>query len=192
MTDDLFSRDAYLATCAATVVGATDDGVVLDRTVFYARGGGQPGDTGVLRWGEHVTPVTDTVKARETGEIVHLVEGDAPAVGSEVTCDIDWLRRYLHMRTHTALHSLSGIIFADYTLFGALRYVQVVEGFRPDIRLLPRRFFVPARVEWVFENGHRLPIYVAGTDRGYYDFSQLNGQFRLVPSGPIFEVRPKL
>jgi len=114
VTDDLFSRDAYLATCAATVVGATDGGVVLDRTVFYARGGGQPGDTGVLRWGEHVTPVTDTVKARETGEIVHLVEGDAPPVGSAVTCDIDWPRRYVHMRTHTALHSLSGIIFADY------------------------------------------------------------------------------
>jgi misacylated tRNA(Ala) deacylase len=114
VTDDLFSRDAYLATCAATVVGATDDGVVFDRTVFYARGGGQPGDTGVLRWGEHVTPVADTVKARDTGEIVHLVEGDAPPVGSAVTCDIDWPRRYLHMRTHTALHSLSGIIFADY------------------------------------------------------------------------------
>ena len=114
MTDDLFSRDAYLATCAATVVGATDDGVVLDRTVFYARGGGQPGDTGVLRWGEHVTPVTDTVKARHTGEIVHLVEGDAPPDGSAVACDIDWPRRYLHMRTHTALHSLSGIIFAEY------------------------------------------------------------------------------
>jgi len=114
VTDDLFSRDAYLATCAATVVGASDGGVVLDRTVFYARGGGQPGDTGVLRWADHVTPVTDTVKARETGEIVHVLEGDAPPAGTVVTCDIDWPRRYLHMRTHTALHSLSGIIFADY------------------------------------------------------------------------------
>jgi misacylated tRNA(Ala) deacylase len=114
VTDDLFSRDAYLATCAATVVAASDDGVVLDRTVFYARGGGQPGDTGVLRWDDYVARVTDTVKARGTGEIVHVVEGDAPPVGSAVTCDIDWPRRYLHMRTHTALHSLSGIIFADY------------------------------------------------------------------------------
>jgi misacylated tRNA(Ala) deacylase len=114
VTDDLFSRDAYLATCAATVTDVSSEGVVLDRTVFYARGGGQPGDTGVLRWGDHATAVTDTVKARETGEIVHVVEGDAPPVGSAVACDIDWPRRYLHMRTHTALHSLSGIIFADY------------------------------------------------------------------------------
>jgi len=114
VTDDLFSRDAYLATCAATVVSATDGGVVLDRTVFYARGGGQPGDTGSLGWADHVTPVTDTVKDRETGEIVHILEGDVPPAGTVVTCDIDWPRRYLHMRTHTALHSLSGIIFADH------------------------------------------------------------------------------
>ena len=114
MTDDLFSRDAYLATCPATVVAVSDEGVVVDRTVFYARGGGQPGDTGVLRWADRATAVTDTRKVRETGEIVHVVEGDVPPVGTAVTCDIDWPRRYVHMRTHTALHSLSGIIFADY------------------------------------------------------------------------------
>jgi misacylated tRNA(Ala) deacylase len=64
VTDDLYSRDAYLATCQATDEGA----VVLDRTVFYARGGGQPGDSGILRWGERTVAVTDTVKDRESGE----------------------------------------------------------------------------------------------------------------------------
>jgi misacylated tRNA(Ala) deacylase len=114
MTDDLFSRDSYLKSCDASVIAVTDEGVVLDRTVFYARGGGQPGDTGVLRWDGGEVRVSDTFKSRETGELVHALEGPAPAVGSSVEAEIDWDRRHVIMRTHTALHSLSGVVFADY------------------------------------------------------------------------------
>jgi misacylated tRNA(Ala) deacylase len=114
VTDDLCSRDAYLTTCEAAVTGVTDLGVVLDRTVFYARGGGQPGDSGVLRWADGTVAVTDTVKDRETGEIAHALAGAPPPVGSVVTCELDWPRRYTHMRTHTALHALSGVIFTDH------------------------------------------------------------------------------
>ena len=116
MTDDLCSRDAYLTTCDATVTAVGDDGVTLDRTVFYARGGGQPGDTGVLRWDGGEATVADTVKSRETGEITHvLADGaTAPPVGTAVTAEIDWDRRHMLMRTHTALHALSGIIFTDH------------------------------------------------------------------------------
>jgi len=114
VTDDLFSRDAYLATCEATVLATDGVGVVLDRTVFYARGGGQPGDSGILRWGERTVVVTDTVRDRESVEIVHLVDGAPPPVGATVTCELDWARRYTHMRTHTALHALSGVIFRDH------------------------------------------------------------------------------
>jgi misacylated tRNA(Ala) deacylase len=116
MTDDLFSRDAYLTTCEATVTASNDDGVVLDRTVFYARGGGQPGDTGVLRWDGGEAGVADTVKSRETGEITHVLDAGAtpPPVGASVTAEIDWGRRHTLMRTHTALHALSGIIFTDH------------------------------------------------------------------------------
>jgi len=114
VTDDLYSRDAYLATCDAVVVALTDEGVVLDRTVFYARGGGQPGDSGVISWGDRVVPVTDTFKARETGEITHQIAGEPPPVGTALTCELDWPRRYTHMRTHTALHALSGVIFRDH------------------------------------------------------------------------------
>jgi misacylated tRNA(Ala) deacylase len=112
MTDQLFAEDAYLTSCEATVVDIRDEGVVLDRTVFYARGGGQPGDTGTLRWEGGLVRIIDTVKMG--GDIVHQVEGDAPLVGHSVTAEIDWARRHRLMRTHTALHSLSGVIFRDY------------------------------------------------------------------------------
>jgi misacylated tRNA(Ala) deacylase len=112
MTDELYSRDAYLKSCDAVVSAVTDEGVVLDRTVFYARGGGQPGDTGVLRWEGEEARITDTFKS--AGEIVHAIEGSAPPVGTAVSAGIDWDRRHVMMRTHTALHSLSGVVFADY------------------------------------------------------------------------------
>jgi misacylated tRNA(Ala) deacylase len=112
MTEPLYAEDAYLSGCEATVVDVRDEGVILDRTVFYPRGGGQPGDTGVLRWDGGLARVVDTVKLG--GDIVHQVEGDRPLVGHGVTAEIDWGRRHLLMRTHTALHSLSGVIFRAY------------------------------------------------------------------------------
>ena len=116
MTDDLYSRDAYLTECEATVTAVNPDGLVLDRTVFYARGGGQPGDTGTLRWDGGEAPIADTIKSRETGEITHVLEPGAepPPAGTAVTAAIDWERRHRLMRTHTALHALSGIIFTDH------------------------------------------------------------------------------
>src|ERR671910_592137 len=73
MTEQLFAEDAYLTSCEATVVDIRDEGVILDKTVFYARGGGQPGDTGTLRWESGVARVIDTVKVG--GDIVHQVAG---------------------------------------------------------------------------------------------------------------------
>jgi misacylated tRNA(Ala) deacylase len=114
MTEDLFSRDAYLTSCEATVAEVREDGVVLDRTVFYARGGGQPGDTGTLRWDGGEVAVTDTVHASADGEILHVLDGAPPPLGAPVVGEIDWERRHLLMRSHTALHALSGVIFRDY------------------------------------------------------------------------------
>jgi misacylated tRNA(Ala) deacylase len=116
MTDDLYAHDAYLRTCDATVTRIRDEGVVLDRTVFYPRGGGQPGDSGVLRWDGGGSRVLDTTKARDDGETVHAIDpaSPPPPVGSAVSAEIDWDRRYQHMRTHTALHALSGVVYADF------------------------------------------------------------------------------
>jgi misacylated tRNA(Ala) deacylase len=112
MTEELCAADAYLRSCNATVVAASEGGVVLHRTVFYARGGGQPGDTGALRWDGGEARVVDTVK--QAGEVLHVLEGSPPVVGARVTAEIDWERRHTLMRTHTALHALSGIVFRDY------------------------------------------------------------------------------
>ena len=114
MTDMLFARDAYLQTSGAFVTAATEEGVVLDRTVSYPRGGGQPGDTGTITWGTGSCRITDTFRSKETGEVIHALDAPAPAVGTAVTVTVDWDRRHLLMRTHTALHALSGIIFTEF------------------------------------------------------------------------------
>ncbi len=88
-------------------------GVVLDRTVFYPTGGGQPGDSGTLRRADgSETPIATTVKGDTPDEIVHVLPEDAtqPDVGETVTVEIDWDRRHRHMRMHTAMHLLSAVL----------------------------------------------------------------------------------
>jgi misacylated tRNA(Ala) deacylase len=110
-TQALYGEDAYLRHCTATVVDVLPTGVVLDRTVFYPLGGGQPGDTGTLRAadGRHWR-VADTRKA-EGGRILHVLEGEAPPEpGLAVAAELDWDRRYAHMRMHTCLHLLGAVL----------------------------------------------------------------------------------
>ena len=112
VTEELCATDAYARSCEAKVVEVADEGVVLDRTVFYARSGGQPGDTGVLRWEGGDVRVVDTLK--QGGTLLHRFEGDPPPVSATVTAEIDWDRRHTLMRTHTALHALSAVVFRDH------------------------------------------------------------------------------
>jgi misacylated tRNA(Ala) deacylase len=111
MTRRLFLDDSTLAGTSATVVASGPDGIVLDRTVFYARGGGQPGDCGALRWDGGEMLVTEAVKG--DGEaILHVPAPQAalPAVGATVEAAIDWQRRHALMRMHTAMHLLCSLI----------------------------------------------------------------------------------
>lgn len=113
MTEPLYQSDAYLKDCTAMVLEATPDGIVLDRTVFYPVGGGQPGDTGRLRTGDGAEiPIVDTRRRRDDGAIVHVPAPDAPLPGSgeTVTAEIDWDCRYRHMRMHTCLHLLGAVL----------------------------------------------------------------------------------
>ena len=112
MTDLLYLDDSYLKEFQAEVIESADDGVVLDRTAFYAGGGGQPSDTGQLTDQSHQYLVSGL--ARSGGKVVHRIEGQLPEVGAKVTGLIDWDRRYVLMRTHTALHILCGVVWQDY------------------------------------------------------------------------------
>ena len=132
-TEPLFQQDAYRRACDATVVEAGEGGVVLDRTVFYPLGGGQPGDTGWLRAADgRAWRVTDTRKG-EGGRILHVIApaspepapasatiggpagavatpADLPAPGTPVAAEIDWDRRHAHMRMHTCLHLVGSVL----------------------------------------------------------------------------------
>lgn len=110
-TEKLFLDDPRRRSVSATVAASAADGIVLDRTVFYARGGGQPGDVGQLRWDGGATAIVDTVKG-EGDTIRHVPAPDAtlPPPGATVEGEIDWDRRHRHMRMHTAMHLLCSVI----------------------------------------------------------------------------------
>lgn len=111
-TDLLFRDHPYQQECDATVVGHTPEGgIIVDRTVFYATGGGQPGDSGHITWPGGRLSVATAVKVE--GGFVALVPAEPlplPPIGAAVVQRLDWARRHRHMRMHTALHLLSVVI----------------------------------------------------------------------------------
>lgn len=109
----LFHQDAYLKSFDTTALDVQEDRVVLAETAFYPTGGGQPHDTGVLRWEGGECQVVEV--RRRDGKIWHVLKGDVfPHVGDAVHGELDWERRYLLMRTHTAMHILCGVIWREY------------------------------------------------------------------------------
>jgi misacylated tRNA(Ala) deacylase len=118
--EQLCNADAYLRSVEARV-GSVESGdvplLVLDRTVFYPGGGGQPSDRGLILRGADGRSWTVRAARKAGGEIVHELEpddGEPPAVGDVVRVDLDWARRLALMRTHTALHALCGVVWRDY------------------------------------------------------------------------------
>jgi misacylated tRNA(Ala) deacylase len=113
MTELLFRDDAYLRSCPARVIAVDERGIRLDRTVFYPTGGGQPGDTGVLRLADGTTiAIVDAVKGVTADEVIHVLAPGAMELqpGVEVTAEIDWNRRHRLMRMHTCLHLLCAVV----------------------------------------------------------------------------------
>ncbi len=114
VTDLLYLRDVELRSTEATVVDRRDEAVVLDRTVLYPTGGGQPHDTGTIGVDGVELAVTQVKTDREDRQVWHHLDGEAPAIGSTVTVAVDWERRHQLMRTHSALHVLCGVIWNEW------------------------------------------------------------------------------
>lgn len=114
----LFRDDAYLKSASARVVALHENGIELDRTIFYPLGGGQLGDTGVLvrASGERIA-IADTRKGAAMDSVLHVPAGamPQPEIGERVSLEIDWERRYALMRLHTALHVMSCVVVAPVT-----------------------------------------------------------------------------
>ncbi len=114
----IFRDDAYQKSCEATVLSADENGVRLDRTVFYPTGGGQPGDSGVLRLedGGEIR-IVEARKGADHEDVVHVPEDGAtlPAPGGKVSAELDWELRHRRMRMHTCMHVLCSVIEGDVT-----------------------------------------------------------------------------
>jgi misacylated tRNA(Ala) deacylase len=112
MTEELFLKDSYTKEFEARVVKLEGREVILDRTAFYPGGGGQPPDKGSLGIGPINAMVVDV--RREGGEIVHVMDKPIPDTVQDLKCALEWGRRFAHMRYHTALHVLSGVIWRNF------------------------------------------------------------------------------
>lgn len=111
MTELLFRTDAYATAADCRILAHTPEGgLVVDRSVFYPTGGGQPGDSGMLDWDGGRMPVATTIKVEGGLALIPAEPLPMPPVGAHARMLLDWTRRYRHMRIHTALHLLSVVI----------------------------------------------------------------------------------
>ena len=114
MTELYFYQDSYLTALSAEITETGENWIKLDRTLFYPLGGGQPGDTGKLVLTNGTLEIVNATKQAGSNDVLHHSNPDSgqvqPAVGDQVSMQIDWQRRYQHMRMHTAMHLLGSLI----------------------------------------------------------------------------------
>jgi misacylated tRNA(Ala) deacylase len=166
MTERIFLDEPARMTVEATVLASGPDGIELDRTVFYARGGGQPGDTGVLRWAGGETIVQDTVKG-QGDTILHQPASDAalPPIGTQVEAAIDADRRRTLMRMHTAMHLLCSLIKGAAVTGGSVGVEKSRLDF--DLPASPNKDEVEAALNALIAADH--PISIAWVDESVLD-----------------------
>jgi misacylated tRNA(Ala) deacylase len=192
MSENLCYTDAYARTVHGRVVGTDGPAVLLDRTVFYPGGGGQPADTGWLRTDDGAA--AKVVGARKAGdEIWHqLEEGvDPPAVGERVVAEIDWERRHKLMRTHSALHVLCGVIWRDHQASVTGGNMEPLAG-RMDFEFETMRADLVAEIERRVNNevaaDREIRVAVLPRDEAFAIPDLIRTKINLLPPG-ISEVR---
>lgn len=168
MTEILYMKDIesnYIREFDARVLDRGFDFVVLDRTAFYAVGGGQPSDTGRLSWSEGSTEVREVTKK---GEIRHHLVQNPDIVPDELKGTLDWDRRYAHMRMHTAQHIVSGVV---YDFYGGRTVGNQIYQDRSRIDFAPVTFTdemladIQSKCNDIFDKGTKVEISTISRDQ---------------------------
>jgi misacylated tRNA(Ala) deacylase len=191
MTELLFQTDSYRREFTATVVAVhpEDGAVALDRTAFYPGGGGQPNDLGLM----HIQDQTHTVTRvkQQSGQVWHWLDGALPAIGTAVTGQLDWERRYRLMRTHTALHILCGVVWRDYGALVTGGNMEPLQG-RMDFEFATlRRELVQeieAKVNAEVAQGREVRVRILPRDEAFQIPDLIRTKINLLPAG-IMHVR---
>ncbi len=188
-TERLYLGDSYLREFRAEVVASEEGAVALDRTAFYATGGGQPHDLGELRTATQRWDVTDVRSAGRT--VWHTVDGEPPPVGTTVDGTIDWERRHALMRTHTALHILCGVVWNEWGVVVTGGNMEPLTA-RMDFEFDPLPQGFAARVEELVnaEIGADRPIEVSTLprDQALADDDLIRTKVNLIPES-VREIR---
>jgi misacylated tRNA(Ala) deacylase len=183
-TELLYATDAYLRSFNARVDSVDGDGVILDRTAFYPTGGGQPHDVGRLTWAGGTASVAEVRK--QGGSVVHRLEGEMPQVGTVVQGEIEWQRRYALMRHHTALHSMSGVIYQLFgaTVTGGQMYPNRarMDFLLPDLSAA-RLQAIEARTNELLAEGHPVSIVILPRAEAFAIPDLIRTKVNLLPEG---------
>ena len=193
MTDLLYQTDSFLKEFEAvvTAVDAEARTVVLDRTAFYPGGGGQPNDTGQLSLSGEMYPVEKVKK--QGADVLHFIGGEVPLpqVGAQVRGKIDWERRYLLMRTHSALHVLCGTVFRDYGALVTGGNMEPGKG-RMDFEFERLQGELVSEIEAAVnkevEAGHEIRVKILPREEAFQIPDLIRTKINLLPEG-ITEVR---
>ena len=187
--DILCYKDSYLKQCKSKVNEVNDYGVILDQTVFYPGGGGQPSDKGRLKIDNNEFVVKNLKKI--DGQIVHVIEGPKPEVGLEVDAIIDWDHRYKLMRTHTALHILCGVIWRDYgasVTGGDMKPLSGRMDFELDQMSVNFSKEVEEKINKEIELSRNIKVYDLPRDEAFQIPDLIRTKINLLPKG-INEIR---
>jgi misacylated tRNA(Ala) deacylase len=184
-TELLYATDAYLRSFDAQVQEVTaEGGIVLDRTGFYPTGGGQPHDLGTLRWDGGSANVVEVRKSG--GQVVHRIDAAPPRVGTAVRGEIDWERRYALMRHHTALHSMSGVIYQLFgsTVTGGQMYPDRarMDFLLPDLSQ-QRLSRIEERTNELLAEGHPVSISFLSREEAFAMPDLIRTKVNLIPEG---------